>query len=399
MSSHGTPQGGATRVEVAPVGAASSAGSKPAITLMTAPQGSDDQSSESSVIRIERMLRAVFPNEEKVAKWERTAASPGWRFAKGQDGKLRRVPVRELAEPELAKARADRDDNIAELHHTIDYALNTEAYEDVTCPDCKPWHMSVEPLVFIREAATSEPPPGSTSVCKTCKGRGLVRQLKDDETSKATHKRITYFKGVVETTSLCAKVRAGSSDANDAYQKLEKQNERLLSKLGNEAQTSMEGADALQGVRQGIVDAAMRFDPTRPECANFGTVAYNWAYRNSRHRQPGQKRAGVYAPSVDGMVIDEGSSPSDLIASTNGAFGSYSPESDDSSILVIDMREQIAGLPEDQRAVVTALLGGDNVAGAARTLGMRRAAVKRLRDTAFARLRNNLSDYVDVVRD
>jgi len=345
------------------------------------------------------MIRGIFASEESIKRWEDLApqlpkgrrriqvpGEPGPRYVDGRQ--------------ELAEARRRRDAHLIELHHLIDYALNTEAYEDVTCPDCRPWHMSLEPLVFIREAAIAEPPPGSTAMCETCKGRGLVRRLKTDSESQAAFKRITYFKSVVETTVLCAKVRAGTSDANEAYLELEKQNYRLLNKFGNEAQTSLEGEDALQGVRQGIVDAARRFDPTREECANFGTVAYNWAYRNSRHRHPGQKRAGVYARSIDGMAADDADFlPTDRITSTSGPFGTCDLENDEGSTLVIDMRDQISNLPEDQRAVVMALMGGDNVATAARSLGMKRAAVKRLRDTAFASLRRTLSDYVEVVCD
>jgi hypothetical protein len=362
-------------------------------------------------VRIERMLRTVFKNELDIAKWESMAKSDR-RYARlPGEPRPRWVKASEFAEPLLIAARRVRDRHIEDVRHTIDLAL-TSLYDDETCPDCKPWTMSLPPLEFIREAASAEPPPGSTAMCKTCKGEGLVRKQKTGPEAKKAHKRISYFKKVLDTTALCAKIRYGTSDASAAYTQLEQQNEKLF-KFGRESQTSLEGEDAIQGVRKGILDAAVRFDPTRPECADFGTVAYNWAYRNSRHRRPGEKRAGVYAPSIEGIAAGspqaDSQSVQSSITASSGAFGTYSAEHSDQT-LVLDMREQVAALPADQRAVIASIIGGQmsfsktgapriKMGAIAEELGMTKAQVRRLSEAAFKTLRGSLSGYVDVVRD
>jgi RNA polymerase sigma factor (sigma-70 family) len=202
-------------------------------------------------------------------------------------------------------------------------------------------------------------------------------------------KRILYFKKVLPTTILCSKVRSGGPESSEAYAELEKENEMLILKFGNELQTAMEGEDAAQGARMGIIDAAKRFDPTRAEGANFGTVAYNWAFRNSRARKKSDKRAGVYATSLDDPGSSEdGSTRGDDLRSTSV-----------SKALVLDMREQIQGLPTDQRKVMLAIYSGDTVASAAKALKMKRSKVKSLRDTAFVTLRESLAGYVEAICD
>jgi DNA-directed RNA polymerase specialized sigma24 family protein len=379
---------------VAPKGAFPVAPEKPAIS-----QGAScSYDIDASPIRIERMLRSVFINEEKIAQLEWLSSVKGRPFVKLQ-GETRPRYVSDVAD-ELKTARAARDSHIAEMQHVIDYALTTDAYEDVRCADCKPWSMPHAPLDFIRVAADAEPPPGSTSMCKTCKGLGTVRSRKMDNVSKAVFKRISYFKRVLEPTSLCAKVRFRTSDKDAAYDTLLEGSARLISKFGNETQTAMERQDAEQGARMGIVDAAMKFDPTRPECAAFGTVAHNWAYRNSRARKHSDERAGVYAASLDDRgPSDDGSSKKDLLTSADGALSSFDEACSSNTALVIDMRNKISALPEDQRRVVLAIYGGDSVATAARALKMKRVEVQELQDAAFATLRDSLSGYVEVVCD
>ena len=370
---------------VAPKGASLAQTEKPAIS-----QGSPcAHDIDASPIRIERMLRAIFLNQEKIGACERIPADLAKRRLKllvPGDERPRFV----VAADELPKMRADRDNHLAEVERVIDYALTTDAYEDVRCTNCKPWTMPLAPLDFIRVAHEASPPaPGSEGLCKTCKGTRIVRQLKKDDAAKAAIKRISYFRKVLETTVLCAKVRAKGIEANAAFTQLVATYEALVKKFGSELQTAMEGADAAQGARMGILDAAMKFDPTRPEQANFGTVAYNWAYRNSRARKPSDGRAGIYALSLDSPVSeDDGRTRGD---------GLRVSEADPS--LVIDMRDEISNLPEDQRLVMTAIFSGDTVASAAKALKLKRSEVRLLRDEAYSTLRVSLVGYVEAICD
>ena len=171
-------------------------------------------------------------------------------------------------------------------------------------------------------------------------------------------------------------------------------------KFGNERQTSLEGADAEQGVRLGIVDAAMRYDPTRSEQAQFETVAYMWARRNSRARHDTQKRAGVYAPSIESMGTDEdGNGIAAMVTSTHGACGSLEPEEGHDAGLKLDMAEQISLLPEEQRLVMTGELRGLSAAQIAEEMGVSAVKVRRLRSKAFDTLRESLSGYVEMLRE
>lgn len=382
---------------VAPQGAPPMVVGEPAISSQGSPSA---YSIDASPVRIERMLRAVFANELKIRQWEDFASSPGKRYAKRPgDDKPSWIKNAELVDADLAAARRWRDNHLSDLESVIDYALTTDAYEDVPCTDCPEPDSNCGPAMqlmdLVREDDMLITPP-----CRACRSQGTVRKLKTDPESAARYKRVSYFERILATTVNCAKIRYGTPGQNEAYVELEEQNRRLLWKFGNESQTSMEGDDAEQGARMGIIDAAMRFDPTRKEGATFGTVAYNWAWRNSRARKKTDKRAGVYAPSIDGMGSDEeGNSVLDLIASCNGAIASFDEATGADPALIIDMRNKIADLPETQRQVVLAIYGGDTVASAAKGLGMKRSQVRTLRDEAFATLRGSLSGYVEAISD
>jgi len=371
---------------VAPKGAFPIALEKPA----TQQGSSNSHSIDASVVRIERMLRSVFANEAKVGGWERAAS-----ILKGRRSRIK--PPGEdkprYVDPgkELVRANAARDSHLDQLRHVIDYALTTDAYEDVRCGDCLPWTMSPEPLDFIRDVPGAVMPSNSTALCEGCSGRGTIRKKKTDPASKVAFNRISYFKQVLTSTILSAKIRSKTSEADESYRQLLEKHGDLVLKFGNEQQTSLECDDAEQGARMGIHDAAMKFDPTRKEQATFGTVAYNWAYRNSRARKPSQERAGVYAKSLDEPVGEDGTSRIDLLMS-----------SDETALLpplVLDMRQQISCLPKMQRKVIQAIYRGDTIASAARLMKMKRADVQMLCDEAFETLRGALSGYVDVVCD
>lgn len=329
-------------------------------------------------MRIERMLRGVFENERAIKESE-----------DAEDG------------PALMTARGQRDAHILDVKHAIDYSLNTLGYEDAPCTACVgPVQFPADTVGFIRAVGGDECTRAIlVDACKTCRDLRVVRSKKSDPESQAAIKRISYFSKVLETTVLCAKVRARTTEASDAYLALERAHMNIVTKFANEKQTSMEGEDAEQGAKMGIFDAALRFDPTRPEMAQFPTVAYNWAYRNSRARRDGEKRAGVYAQSVDAMVNQEdGSKFVDTVCAGESGFGSFVPQEGDQT-LTLDMREKILGLPHDERRVIMALMTGHTLSTAAEHLGLRRAKVKQLRDQAYEGLRSSLGGYVEAVRD
>lgn len=371
----------------APVTAgAFSAPTQKAAMAVISRQGTD-QRIDCRPIRIARMLRTVFSNERDIRAWEDMQRSDGRRLVKGADGKLHWKPVRELVGDSLKKAQAKRDDHIADLRHVIDYALTEDLYRYVPCPDCR---LPEDGLSFVREVADFEP----TSDCGTCGNSRTVRVKKEDKKSKAAHKRITYFKKVLDDVIDCAKVRHGTGDRHEAYARLEGRNRNLLVKFGNEKQTSVEGADAEQGVRMGIIDAARRFDPTRPEMASFNTVAYKWCFRNSRARHDWQKRAGVYAPSVEAMGTDEeGNGMAALITDTHGACGTFGSSSTTDKNLRLDVAEQLSRLDETERSIVTMEMSGYTVTQISREMGVPTVKVRRLRLAAFEKLREGLVGY------
>jgi RNA polymerase sigma factor (sigma-70 family) len=372
--------------EKAPGGAFSAGQHKPAI------QGTN-RLVEATPVRIARMLRQIFDFERQIRSCEQQTQQPGRRAAM-VDGVVKQVAVKELAAQSLQRTLKRRDEHLAQLRHLIDFALTTAAYKDVPCPDCR---LPLSVPEFVDQVLVFEEP---AIPCERCKDQGVVREKRTDKRSRRRFGRISYFKKVLDDTIACAKIRAGTRDANDAYKKLETENRMLLVKFGNEMQTSLEGDDALQGVRQGLIDAARRFDPTRKEGAMFNTVAYNWCRRNSRARHNGQKRAGVYAPSIEGLGTDEeGNGAAALIASSDGAFGTFAPDEAKDPDLVLDLREKIDGLPDSQRQIVQYEMAGVSTVQISKEMGLTTAKVRKLREFAFESLRSSMSGYVDVVCD
>lgn len=344
---------------------------------------------DASPTRIGRMLRELFKKEQRIRAWEDQTKVKGTRYCM-YEGKMQYVEVSKIIGDSLIEARRQRDEHVAEIEHLIDYALNVDAFDDKLCPDCRLPYKHTE---FVEAVLEFERPP---AICETCQGLGWVRVQKSGKRAKKRYEKIKHFKRVLEDTILCAKVRMGTSEANEAYQKLEDKNRNLLVKFGNEKQTSLEGADAEQGVRQGIVDAAMRYDPTDERMAQFNTVAYNWCHRNSRARRQGQKRAGVYAPSIDGMGgpnSEEGTILS-TITSSDGALGTFEPaEIDDTQQLSLDVEAAIRQLPDDQQQVVKLQLQEKTTSQISEALGISRPHVRKLREAAFGQLRGLLAGY------
>jgi DNA-directed RNA polymerase specialized sigma24 family protein len=341
------------------------------------------------------MLQQCLPNERKVRSYEDMLQSKGRRLSK-VGGKMKLVPIKDLVGNGLWAAKRARDAHVEDLRHAIDYHLTTLAYEDVPCSECR---LPLAALEFAEALPSFEPP---AIQCKTCLGRTVVRAKRKDEQSIADAKRVKYFSSVLDDWLRCCKIKVGTSDADRAYEELEAANRSLLVKFGNEKQTSLEGPDAEQGVRQGIVDAAIRFDPTRKEGASFNTVAYNWCRRNSRARHTGQKRAGVYAPSIEGFGAsdpDAGVGWAAMVTSSHGALGTFSPATTTSPELILDLREKVAALPELEQGVVAGEMAGLSTSQIAEQMNITKAKVRKLRKAAFETLRESLAGYVSALRD
>lgn len=349
-------------------GAFSAPSIQPAITLNRPQQGTNEVA-DCSVERIGRMIQELYPNEQQIKAAEDTGDKSAVRAAK-----------------------AARDEHVAELRHVMDYAVNVNAFETKPCPTCR---LPMGAAEFVRAVPEFEKP---AIQCPTCTGLGTVQVKRTDKATAAAVKRINYWSKILDDYLRCCKIRAGNAESSQAYLELESEHVKLLKKFGSENQTSLEGADAEQGVRQGFIDAAIRFDPMRTEGATFGTVAYNWCRRNSRARHNGQKRAGVYAPSID-AEDHEGRSKVSMVMSSDGALASFSPPDSMSPSLVLDLRDQVNLLPENQRAVIEYELAGMTPAAMASKLGVSRSTVRKLKEAAFTSLRSGLSAYATALHD
>lgn len=369
-------------------GASFSAVNQPAISLIRPMQGGTEISADPIVIG--RMLQEVFQHEKGIKSLEdkvKDSKNTGGRLA-CIDGEVRRVPLAELARRELVTARQRRDEHLDAIKQSIDYALTTAAYADVPCPSCR---LPQAPLEFIKAVGEFQP----ANKCNECLGRGTVRVKKQDPQSTKDFERVSYFNSVLDDVVLCAKIRACTSDADDAYTKLE-QKHIVLMKFGNENQTHLEGEDAQQGVRHGLIEAARRFDPSRGEGAVFQTVAYNWCFRQTRARVYGQRRAGVYAPSADAIELDEdGTSAMSAISSRNGSFGSFKIQDSDHTVDT-DVREKVALLPSLERTIIEGEMAGRPLSQIAAQLGLPKPRVRYVRDRAYDLLRYHLRSYETV---
>lgn len=397
---------------------------------------------------IMRMVSALYTRETRIKKAEDLVAlvkdqiTTAERIVQGNPTPRNEEMVGLLksdldyAERRLSAVRAWRDFTSQKIRLFLDHALSTTPYRTKKCQDC----------------ATATPP------CKTCGGLGTVRVQKTNHYALAAVERLKHLKKVLVVTELCAKVRAKTSESNDAYAKLLESNMGIVKKFGNENQTSMEHADAEQGAMIGILDAAMRFNPVKPECyrcssceataqipacpvcagegsledadcracngwgvkpkaggmkcpkcnnpkmmvktstADFKTYAYNWAYRNSRARKETDKRAGVYAPSLDAMMegSDDGESAQTVVAD-HGSKGSFfeGVPADNTNHLVMDLRHQVSQLTDEQQSVINYTLAGLSLTEIAQALGVSKATVSKIRDQAHAALKKKMTGYME----
>ena len=88
-----------------------------------------------------------------------------------------------------------------------------------------------------------------------------------------------------------------------------------------------------------------------------------------------------------------------MITSAEGALGTLAPNSSANPSLILDMREQIAALPEMQRAVVSLEMAGVQTGEISKRLSISTVAVRKHRSTAFETLRGTMASYVEVLSD
>jgi DNA-directed RNA polymerase specialized sigma subunit len=408
---------------------------------------------------IMRMVDALFVREERIKKAEDIVA-----HVQGQNRmaalRLKELPTTsnqritqalkedlEAASDKLVKTKAWRDFTAQKIRLYLDHALSTTPYQTKVCDDCK------------------VPQPGT---CKICNGVGTVKTLKTNYYAVAAAAKLKHIQRVLEVTELCAKVKAKTSEADAAYAKLLEHNIGLVRKFGAESQTGMEKDDAEQGAMIGLLDAAVRFNPAKPqqyECprckhtapipqcatcngkgetdqgdcgpcrgwgvkaqtggmpcgncklprmgiktstADYGTYAYNWSYRNSRARKETDKRAGASSlggkamVSLDGMSVgkgDEKESVDQLVVGHGGPVGSFyngSHEDDHQRHMALDLRTKIAAIDNSQeRKVINYSMAGLSMNEIAQALGLSKASVAKLRDSAYGKLREGMTGYAE----
>ncbi len=399
---------------------------------------------------IMRMVSALFTREQRIKEAEDTVGVVQGQIRSIEAKKSQMLPHRyettvallnddlNYANARLAAVKAWRDFTSQKIRLFLDHALSTTPYRERLC-------------VCRNGSSQTAPLPG----CKDCGGHGVIRSEKTNHYAVAATAKLRHLKKVLPVTELCAKVKAKTSEANEAFKKLLESNIGLVRKFRSERQTSMEQDDAEQGAIMGILDAAVRFNPVKPEsyicsrpdcgtkaeipacedckgdgelpgadgpvvckgcgglgvrpkaggmacpkCGNpkmmlktstadFKTYAYNWSYRNSRARKDTDKRAGVYAPSLDAMVSGDDGENGDkgMILHTNeGGHG----------LLSMDLKHQISQITDaQQRAVLNYTLAGLSLGEIAQALGVSKATVSKLRDTAYSTLRGKLTGYME----
>lgn len=294
---------------------------------------------------IMRMISALYTREEAIKGAEDAGSTVKAQIAAAKvklasdptAGRQKLVEMLEgdldYADRRLAAVKAWRDYTSQRLRLFLDHALTSTPYQTKICKTCS------------NNTAT-------VAQCQDCNGTGLTRDLKTNHYAIASVEKLKHLKKVLGVTELCAKIKAKTADADDAFATLLENNQAVVRKFRCERQTGMEQDDAEQGAMIGLLDAAVRFNPCKPECyqcsscgaqaaipqcaacagkgevgggdcrdcagwgikpvkggqpcvcglprmmvktstADYKTYAYKWSFRNSRARKETDKRAGA----------------------------------------------------------------------------------------------------------
>jgi DNA-directed RNA polymerase specialized sigma24 family protein len=327
----------------------------PQLLMRPATHGKPPTSIPAQPTEIMRMISALFNREDRIKRSEelvgvvqdqiKMVESRPNQATRDQEAVTVLRSDLVYAQGHLVTAKAWRDFTSKKIHLLLDHAISTMPYRSHICKACRKG----------LNKNTADPQ------CKECQGTGAIKVKKTNHYSIAIADKLRHLKKVMPVTELCAKIKAKTSEANAAYQRLLESNMGLIRKFRSENQTSMEQDDAEQGAMVGILDAAMRFNPVKPESyictkcenmaaipecktcegkgeinekdcrdcgswgirptktdracekcrnprmmvktssADFKTYAYNWARRNSRARKDTDKRAG--AATLGGRAV------------------------------------------------------------------------------------------------
>lgn len=401
---------------------------------------------QAGLCDIKRLFRALTTRESRVARAEERlkvaneqfkgllveARNAGGLEVSPSDVKERYAAAHERREYEISRvnnAKAWREFTAKRLRMFLDHALSNTPYTKAReCPDGK---------------------------CEKCNHTGMLREETKSPYAKAATPILRHLSRALEVAELCYKVRARTSEKDAAYKTLLDRHMGVVKKFGNPHQTAMEGDDAEQGAMIGLLDGAVRYDPTEPiqylcpicgyrekvkkqtveidgkirkrrkadenkmcpsaKCkkrvassdepnpmmvltstAIFQTVAWSWSKRNSRARKTTDERPGL-RPSIDDPTLGgkkaEDGGLADQVAVVDGKAQIVGEKTkiEDKGLAAMDLHTQI-GLLEDetQKKVVEYLLDNHTPAEIAAKLDMTSRQVVKVREAAFAVLRERL---------
>jgi len=211
---------------------------------------------QTNIVEIKRILFALTTREKRVARAEVRLDAANDRFRR-QVTQVKEIGGLDLASPQL---RARYESAHTSREHEIARVNNAKAWREFTAKKLR---------LFLDHALSHTPYTGALKPCpdgpcEKCNNTGLARQENKNPYAKAAVPILRHIQRVLTMTEDCFKIRAGTSEKDDAYVRILNGHMGLVKKFGNPHQTAMEGDDAEQGARIGLLDAARRFDPTKP---------------------------------------------------------------------------------------------------------------------------------------
>lgn len=389
---------------------------------------------QANLTEIRRILAALMTREERVAAAERKLSEANAKVREAIAA-LRDKPS-EAAEARFRACKRRRSDQLERVQ-------NARAWREFTAKRLRLYlDHALHTTPYVRKCAECAATVGAQALrCEKCDSDKIEVKEKPNPFARAAVPILRHIARVLEEAELCFKIRARTSDADEAFKKLLDAHQGLVRKFGNPHQTALEGDDAEQGAVIGLFDGAKRFDPTKPthlycprcehkekiakpsevmvknacpKCglpcmmqvtstATYQTYAWAWTKRNSRARKDTEKRPGLLHASIDDPSLggkaseDGGVADQVTVAGGRAVMGVGSYEADDEQASVArDLRDQIAELEDpQQRAVLELILEGCGPSDIAAQLGITTRKVRQLKDEAFAIMRKRLAAYLE----